>query len=140
MADILVVDDQRCIRELLSEELILEGYRVKTSGDSRSISGYLRFSRPDLVLLDLFLEEDDGFGLLREIKRQAPNLPVIIFTAYDSFRDDPRLSRADGYIIKSIVLDELKEKIAGVLKEKHAMETTAESGPRLQEPCTVRAF
>ena len=139
MANILIVDDQRCVRELLSEELILEGYRVHGVGDVESVSWHLRFSQPDLVLLDLYLDEADGFGLFHEIKRQAPDLPVIIFTAYDSFRDDPRLSQADGYVIKNIVLDELKEKIAGVLKEKHAMETTAESGPRLQEPCTVRA-
>jgi two-component system response regulator (stage 0 sporulation protein F) len=140
MANILIVDDQRCVRELLSEELILEGYRVHGVGDVESVSGHLRFSPPDLVLLDLYLDEADGFGLFHEIKRQAPDLPVIIFTAYDSFRDDPRLSQADGYIIKSIVLDELKEKMAGVLKDKHAMETTAESGPLFQESYNVSAF
>jgi two-component system response regulator (stage 0 sporulation protein F) len=140
MADILVVDDQQCIRELLSEELSCEGYRVGTAGDTKSISGHLRFSRPDVVLLDLYLDEADGFGVFAEIKRHAPGLPVIIFTAYDSYREDPRLSQADGYVIKSMVLDELKEKIAGVLKGKHATKSTAEAGPRLQEPCTVRAF
>jgi len=139
MANILVVDDQRCVRELLSEELILEGYRVGTAGDSKSISGHLRFSRPDLVLLDLFLDEADGFGVFAEIKRHAPDLPVIIFTAYDSYREDPRLSQADGYVIKGMVLDELKEKMAGVLKERKAIEATAEAGPRFEEPCIVRA-
>jgi len=124
MANILIVDDLRCVRELLSEELILEGYRVHSVGDVESVSGLLRFSRADLVLLDLDLDEAGGFGLLREIKRQAPDLPIIILTAYDSYRDDPRLSQADGYVIKSMVLDELKIKIAGVLKEKHARETT----------------
>lgn len=139
MASILIVDDQRCVRKLLSEELILEGYRVHGVGDVASVSGYLRFSRPDVVLLDLCLDEADGFGLFHEIKRQAPDLPVIIFTAYDSYREDPRLSQADGYIIKSMALDELKVKIAGVLKERQAMEATAQAGPRLQEPCTVCA-
>jgi DNA-binding NtrC family response regulator len=139
MANILVVDDQRCVRDLLSEELILEGYRVHGVGDVASVSGYLRFSRPDLVLLDLCLDEADAFGLFYEIKRQAPDLPVIIFTAYDSYREDPRLSQADGYVIKSMVLDELKEKIAGVLMERQAIEATAEAGPRFEEPCTVRA-
>ena len=78
------------------------------------------------------MDEADGFGLFHEINRQGPDVPVIIFAAYDSYRDDPRLSQADGYIIKSIVLDELKEKIAGMLKEKHAMEATAEAGPCLR--------
>jgi two-component system response regulator (stage 0 sporulation protein F) len=140
MANILLVDDQRCIRELLSEELSGEGYRVHGVGDVALVSGHLRFSRPDVVLLDLYLDEADGFGVFAEIKRHAPDLPVIIFTAYDSYREDPRLSQADGYVIKSMVLDELKEKIAGVLKGKHAVKSTAETGPRLQEPCIVRAF
>ncbi len=139
MVNILIVDDQRCVRELLAEELIPEGYRVHGEGDIASVSGHLRFSRPDLVLLDLCLDEADGFGLFHEIKRQAPDVPIIIFTAYDSYREDPRLSQADGYVIKSMALDELKVKIAGVLKERQAMEATAEAGPRLQAPCTVRA-
>lgn len=140
MANILVVDDQRCVRELLSEELMLEGYRVCALGDAESTCGHLRFSQSDLVLLDLYLDGAEGFSLFEDIKRRYPGLPIIIFTAYDSYRDDPRLSQADGYVIKSMVLDELKEKIAGVLKKKHALQGTAEAGPRFQEPCTVRAF
>jgi two-component system response regulator (stage 0 sporulation protein F) len=140
MANILVVDDQRCVRELLSEELVLEGYRVETAGDFRSMRGHLRFFRPDVVLLDLFLDEVDGFALLAEIKRQQPRLPVIILTAYDSYRNDPRLCEADGYVIKSLILDELKAKIAAVLKEKYAAEAAAEGWPHFQAPCTARAF
>jgi len=43
-------------------------------------------------------------------------------------------------LIKSMVLDELKEKIGGALQGKHAMKSTAEAGPGFQQPCTVRAF
>ena len=118
MTKILIVDDQPCVRELLSEELILEGYRVAMAGDVESVRENLRFSKPDLVLLDLYLDGAEGFRVLRDIKEQNPNLPVIIFTAYDSYVDDPRLSQADGYVIKSIDLDELKGKIADVLRQK----------------------
>jgi len=126
MANILIVDDQSCVRELLSEELISEGYGVATLGDAESISGHLRFSQPDLVLLDLYLDGLEGIGVLHDIKRQHPDLPVIIFTAYDSYREDPRLSQADGYIIKSTVLDELKGKIADVLSRQQPLKTTTE--------------
>ena len=126
MAKILIVDDQACVRELLSEELISEWYGVATAGDAESISGHLRFSRPDLVLLDLYLDGCNGIGVLGDIKRQHPDLPVIIFTAYDSYREDPRLSQADGYIIKSTVLDELKGKIADVLSRQQPLKTTTE--------------
>jgi DNA-binding response OmpR family regulator len=127
MAKILVADDQPCVRELLSEELMYEGYRVATAGDAESVRGYLRSSRPDLVLLDLYLDGPDGFGVLRDIKRQHPDLPVIILTAYDSYVDDPRLSQADGYVIKSMVLDELKRKIADVLTRKPSPQEEVEA-------------
>jgi DNA-binding response OmpR family regulator len=134
MANILIVDDQQCVREFISEELTFEGHRVDGVWDVESVRGHLRFSQPDLVLLDLFLDGADGFGVFDEIKRQRPNVPVIIFTAYDSYREEPRLSRADGYVIKSTVLDELKGKIAEVLGRQEAPEAAAEtelSGPEL---------
>ncbi|MBW1678149.1 MAG: response regulator [Deltaproteobacteria bacterium] len=120
MANILIVDDQQCIRELLAEELMCEGYWVESVGDGESVGEHIRSSRPDLVLLDLYLDGPDGWEVLGDIKRQDPHLPVIIFTAYDSFVDDPRLSQADAYVIKSVCLDELKKKIADVLDRKTA--------------------
>ena len=126
MAKILIVDDQQCIRQLLSEELLCEGYRVASTGDAESISEHLRSSRPDLVLLDLYLDGPDGFEVFRDIKRQDPHMPVLIVTAYDSFMDDLRLSQADGYVIKSVDLDELKQKVADVLNRKSARERKKE--------------
>lgn len=133
MANILIVDDQPCVRELLSEELMSEGYGVATAGDAESISGHLRFAQPDLVLLDLYLDGPEGVGVLRDIKREDPDLPVIIFTAYDSYRDDLRLSQADGYVIKSFDLNELKEKIADVLHRKPARQEP-EVKPHISQP------
>lgn len=118
MASILIVDDQPCVRQLLSEELICDGYRVAGADDAESVWRHLRSSRPDLVILDLYLDGQDGFKVLHNIKKKDPHLPVIIYTAYDSYREDPRLSEADGYLIKSIALDELKNKIANVLSRK----------------------
>ncbi|NVL90975.1 MAG: response regulator [Desulfobacterales bacterium] len=133
MPNILIVDDQACVRELFSQELLREGYRVACIGDAGSVTGHLRSSRPDLVLLDLCLDGLEGFDVLRDIKREYPDLPVIIITAYDSFMDDPRLSQADGYVIKSIHLDELKQKIGEVLEDQPAREVEVET-----EPCFLR--
>ena len=129
MAKILVIDDQRCVRELLFEELLSEAYSVVTAGDGESVKGHLRFSRPDLVVLDVYLDGTDGFGVFQEIKRQAPELPVIIFTAYDSYRNDPRLSHADGYVIKSMALDELKGRIKELLRHKISLHASGETIP-----------
>lgn len=118
MPSILIVDDQPCVRVLLSEELVADGYRVEALGDAESVRTRLRFMRPDLVLLDLYLDGADGWELLRDIKRQHPQLPVFIVTAYDSFVDDPRLSQADGYFVKSLNFIDLKQRIAQMLCEK----------------------
>jgi two-component system response regulator (stage 0 sporulation protein F) len=118
MTNILIVDDQACIRQVLIEELTREGYRVSGVGDGRSVRQHVSLSSPDLVVLDLYLDGPDGLGLFEDIKRQYPYLPVIIHTAYDTFREDIRLSQADGYVIKSMNLGVLKEEIADVLKRK----------------------
>jgi DNA-binding response OmpR family regulator len=95
---------------------------VVSSGNAGSARKRLSSFRPDVVILDFYLGGPDGFDIVEDIKRKYPDLPVIILTAYDSYRDDPRLSQADGYVIKSMVLDELKGKIADVLGRKTASE------------------
>ena len=124
MVSILIVDDQPYIQELFSQELMGEGYKVLSTGDAESAKVCLENSKPDLVLLDLFLNGFEGWNVLHEIKRKDPHLPVLIVTAYDTYADDPRLSQADGYVVKSFVhLDELKHKIANVLGRKQVSRT-----------------
>jgi DNA-binding NtrC family response regulator len=121
MANILVVDDQSCVREFLSEELAREGHSVSTVKDTKNIGQHLKDSQPDLVLLDIYLDGSTRWDLLHDIKNRNPKLPVLIFTAYDSFAVDPRLSEADGYVIKSYVaIDTLKQKVAELLKWERA--------------------
>ena len=140
MPNVLIVDDQDCIRELVAEELIREGYQVAGVGNAESINGHLRTSRPDLVLLDLYLDGLNGWNVLGDIKRQDPNLSVIIFTAYDSFLDDPRLSQADDYVIKSVCLDELKQKVADALNRKMDRERKMEAGSHLPQLSTAHGY
>jgi len=62
------IDDQQCIRQLISEELILEGHQVCSLGDAESVREHLQLFQTDLVLLDLFLDGPDGFGVFEDIK------------------------------------------------------------------------
>ena len=124
MASILIIDDQPYIQELFSQELMNEGYGVVSAGDAESAKVYVENSKPDLVLLDLYLNGLEGWDVLHDIKSKDPHLPVLIVTAYDTYADDPRLSQADGYMVKSFVhLDELKQKIANVLGRKQVSST-----------------
>lgn len=116
MARILIVDDQPHMRDLFSGELIAEGHQVECAKDAESAGTCLDRSLPDIVLLDLYVKGFDGWEVLRDLKERNPNLPVLIVTAYDSFMDDPRVSQADGYIVKSFThLHVMKEKIHSIL-------------------------
>jgi DNA-binding NtrC family response regulator len=123
MSKILIVDDQPCLRQLLAEELTLEGYHMASSGNAESAKGQLLSFRPDVVLLDLYFDRPEGFELFEDIKMKYPYLPVIIVTAHDSYMEDPRLSHADGYAIKGIRFwDELKRQIAHALRQKPSIQ------------------
>jgi len=115
MPKILIVDDQPHLQELFSQDLMEEGYSVVSVADAQSAKEYLVDSKPDLVLLDLYLNGFDGWDVLRDIRSKEPHLPVLIVTAYDSYVADPRVSEADGYVAKSFAhFDELKRKIADI--------------------------
>ncbi len=117
MANILIVDDQLYMREFLSAELLLEGYGVATVQDEKGLWASLANSRPDMVLLDLFLNGSKGWDLLKNLKAKDPDLPVVILTAYDSYQEDPRLIQADGYVVKSFTgMDGLKQRITRILQ------------------------
>lgn len=116
MFNILIVDDQPYLKELFSQDLMDKGYGVQTIGDVELLRQHLENSKPDLVLLEPSLHGFEGWDVLHHIKSKDPHLPVLIVTAYDSYRNDPRVSQAEGYVVKDFVhLDKLKRKIADVL-------------------------
>jgi two-component system nitrogen regulation response regulator NtrX len=82
--DILVVDDERDIRELVAGVLSDEGYECRMAGDSRSALAMIDERRPSLVLLDVWLHGSpmDGLEVLDAIKAREPELPVIIFSGH----------------------------------------------------------
>ena len=97
-----------------------KGLPVKATGSKpRMISSQLvKTFKPNIVLLNLYLKY--GFrvwDVLRNIKIQEPNLPVLIIAPYHNYLFDHRLSQADGYLLKShSAADELKQKISALLE------------------------
>lgn len=118
MTKILLVDDQVCIQQFYCEELTEDGYDVAVAGNVQETITKIETFKPDMVVLDLFLRGPKGWEVLDIIKKRDPHLPVVITTAYDSYREDPRLKGADGYVVKSFNLTELKQKISELLQEE----------------------
>ena len=116
MAKVLVVDDEEHIRLLYSEELSEAGYEVITAADGYKLTERIEKEHPDIIVLDIKMVDYNGLDLLQEIRNKFYNLPVILCTAYDTFKEDIKSIAADFYVIKSFDLTELKNKISMALE------------------------
>ncbi len=116
MAKILIVDDEKHIRSLYSDELREEGYEVATAPDGNDIYNLIENEKPDVILLDIKLADSNGLDVLQQIRNKYYNLPVILCSAYGSFKVDIKAIAADAYVVKSADLSELKKRIAQVLE------------------------
>jgi two-component system OmpR family response regulator len=130
---ILVVDDHREIRELVSRALAKDGFRVSTAADGKAMRKVLADSRVDLVLLDLMLPGEDGLTLCRALRAES-NIPVIMLTAKGDEVD--RVigleMGADDYLPKPFGSRELIARIKAVLRR------TQETAAARREPRAKR--
>jgi len=116
MPKILIVDDEKHIRLLYSEEFEEAGYSVAVASDGRGILERIEKEKPDVVLLDIKMVDSNGLDVLQDIRNKYYNLPVILCSAYGSYKVDIKSIAADAYVVKSSDLTELKNKIAQVLE------------------------
>lgn len=84
MGDILVVDDEKDIRELVSDILKDEGYTTRLAGDSDSCMKEINAEQPDLIILDIWLKDSqmDGIDILKTTRRDNPDVPVVIISGH----------------------------------------------------------
>jgi len=115
MPSILIVDDQPYILHLFAVQL-MDDYTIIPAEDIEEARACLNKLRVDLVILDLYINGFQGFGLLNEVKEKHPDLPVLIVTAYDNLMNDPRATQADGYLIKNFNnIDYIGQKVHDLL-------------------------
>ena len=84
MSDILIVDDERDIRELISDILEDEGYATRLAGNSDDAMAAINSAEPALVILDIWLKDSrmDGIDILKTVKRDNPGVPVVIISGH----------------------------------------------------------
>jgi CheY-like chemotaxis protein len=116
MPKVLIVDDEKHIRLLYAEELEEEGYEVALASDGVDILERIEKEKPDVVVLDIKMVSSNGLDVLQEIRNKFYNLPVILCSAYGSYKVDIKSIAADAYVVKSSDLTELKKKISQVLE------------------------
>jgi DNA-binding response OmpR family regulator len=118
MPKILIVDDEEGIRMLYSMELQDEGYDVITRSDGKDLVEIVDQEQPDCIILDIKMQEYSGLDLLQQLRKKYYDLPVILNSAYSSFKVDIKSVAADYYVVKSSDLTELKEKLRVALESR----------------------
>lgn len=112
---ILIVEDEKNLCLLYREELKKEGYEVMAVTDAQKALNLIKKHSFDLIITDIRMPVKDGLELIADIMAIRKDIPVIINTAYQSYRHDFMTWAADAYLIKSASLDELKAKIKELL-------------------------
>jgi DNA-binding response OmpR family regulator len=120
---ILVVDDEAVIGRLCQLELEEEGYTVLVATTGDLALSLFASESPHLVTLDLKMSRDDeGVDLLNEMKGLRPEIPIVVYSAFDR-KDDFPIEKADAYLTKSSDLTNLKKTIRRLLHGKKRTKT-----------------
>jgi len=119
MKTILIVDDEKNLLKLYEKEFTEEGYRVITAASGSEALQKIQKDPFDLVILDIRMPDFNGVDTLKKIMESTSKVPVILNSAYTSYRDNFLTWAAEAYVVKSSDLTELKNKTKEVL-EKHS--------------------
>jgi two-component system response regulator MprA len=121
---ILVVDDERAVRESLERALRLDGYEVALAADGAEALTTLADQAPDALVLDLMMPGVDGLEVCRRMRSSGDRTPVLVLTARDSVAD--RVTGldagADDYLVKPFALDELLARLRALLRRSGSID------------------
>ena len=114
---VLIVDDDPATLNLLKPFLVSKGYEVETAADGLEGLEKVKSSKPDLIVLDVMMPKMDGYGFVREIKKDLKRrvIPIIVLTAREMMRDVFVQEGIRNFVVKPYDPEELLKKIAGLL-------------------------
>lgn len=118
MAKIMIVDDEEHIRTLYTLELEDEGHQVMALETGEGIAAHIKNFKPDILILDIKMTGASGLDVLQEVRTEHYDLPVILCSAYGSYKGDLKSVAADYYVVKSSDMTELKTKIKAALEAR----------------------
>ena len=118
---LLVVDDDRALRDVLRRALSLSGYEIVLAATGSEALSEVTTSVPDAVVLDVGLPDLDGLEVCRLLRREGNRVPVLMLTARDAINDRVQGldAGADDYLVKPFALAELLARLRALLRRRH---------------------
>ena len=115
---ILVVDDDRAVRDALRRALTLGGYEVHTADGGEQGLAQVASSAPDAVVLDVMMPDLSGVDVCRLLRREGNRVPILMLTARDAVSDrvEGLDAGADDYLVKPFDVNELKARMRALLR------------------------
>ncbi|WP_412539289.1 response regulator transcription factor [Longispora sp. K20-0274] len=115
---VLVVDDEPTLADLLTMALRYEGWQVRSAPDGSTAVRVAREFRPDAVVLDIMLPDLDGLEVLRRLRNDKPDIPVLFLTARDAVEDRVAglTAGGDDYVTKPFSLEEVVARVRALLR------------------------
>jgi two-component system response regulator MprA len=115
---VLIIDDDRALRDALRRSLTLAGYEVETADDGEQGLARIAERQPDAVLLDVGMPGVDGLEACRRLRAGGDRVPVLMLTARDAIEDriDGLDAGADDYLVKPFDVGELKARLRALLR------------------------
>ncbi|MFY2861811.1 response regulator transcription factor [Mycobacterium sp. THU-M104] len=129
--NVLVVDDEAVLAEMVAMALRYEGWAIATAVDGASAMAAARAQRPDVVVLDVMLPDMSGLDVLRKLREENPQLPVLLLTAKDALEDRIAglTAGGDDYVTKPFSIEEVVLRLRALLRRTGV--TTLDSGAQL---------
>ena len=126
---ILAVDDESSLTELLSMAMRYEGWQVSTAASGNEAVKAAREVRPDAIVLDMMLPDFDGLAVMRRVRSEDPDVPVIFLTAKDAVSDriNGLTAGGDDYVTKPFSLEEVIARLRALLRRSGAATGRSES-------------
>lgn len=115
MKKILFVDDEESIRLLYKEEFEENGYEVILASNGEEALEQFAETVPDLLIIDIKMPGMDGIEVLKRVREQSKDVPVILCTAYGEYKQNLETWASDEYIVKSANLEGLFKKVEELL-------------------------
>ncbi len=115
---ILIVDDDRSLRDALRRALVLGGYDTVSAQDGAGALTEIASAAPDAVVLDVGLPDIDGLEISRRLRAAGNRIPILMLTARDAIEDriDGLDAGADDYLVKPFDVGELKARLRALLR------------------------